>query len=113
MQQTSVAGQQAIRQQMHVTKEKLNESVRLVSQLINERGSCFNTWNQVDKTGEELAKWLKTVEVQLQTIELKSTLKQKQDQMDELIVRFPSIYENHIEFPLELKTHSNTLQVLM
>jgi len=86
LQQTGVAGQQEIRQQIITARERITDNVRRTSQLARELHTCLAIWNDVDMTCEQLMKWLKITESQLHNFELKSTLDEKHDQLDQLLV---------------------------
>lgn len=86
LQQTGVTGQQLIRQEVGSAKDRMNECIQTAEQLRNELNTCLDTWNDVDRSFDDLRKWLKGVEGELQSVELKSSLKQKQNQVDRLTV---------------------------
>lgn len=86
LQQTGVAGQQAVRQQLNALRNRTNESCQLASQLKDELESHVSVWDDVDASHDSLLKWVKTMEAQLQNVELKSSLEQKREQLNQLKV---------------------------
>jgi chromosome segregation ATPase len=84
--QTGIAGQQQLNQQLKTMRDNWNEAQRLITALQSELEDRLHTWNDLDQRHGELIKWLKDIDVQIASIEIQATLKEKQQQSQKLVV---------------------------
>jgi len=88
LEHTGSEGQQQLRQQMKTASDDWKEAIDSLSELLAVLESRLQAWTKLDKCCEELSSWLSETEVQLENIEMKSAVADKQAVVTQLSVSF-------------------------